>query len=174
MKKVELLLQHGIDLDSATLMINGEIDEDRYEQLQYGVKLLKSVAPTRPMIIELSTYGGDLYFGLAMYDYIRAHAPDCTIVCGGPVMSAGSLILQAGKTRWMYPNAYVMVHFGMEVNTDQQTKAQNEAMTRRCKEILIERCTVNPKTVKQWFKKESYFNATRAVNVGLVDGVYNG
>lgn len=171
MKFGTVLFDYNIDLKSNTVFLTGEVNEDMYDVALKFVYAMSNSPVKDPPAIILSTYGGDIYYGLAIYDLIKTFMPDTKIVCVGPVMSAGSIILQAAKERCMLPNSYIMVHYGMEINTDQSTKIQHEGLFKKMRDILIASCKVNPKTVKGWFKKESYFDARRAMTVGLVDRV---
>ena len=51
----------------------------------------------------------------------------------------------------------------------QATKIQHEVLTKRIKEMLVNKCKVKAATIKKWFTKESYFDVERALEVGLVD-----
>lgn len=58
----------------------------------------------------LSTYGGDVYDGLSLYDAIKNSKTCVDITCFGKIMSMGIIILLASKTRKAYRNTTFMIH----------------------------------------------------------------
>ena len=172
MNNLKILAEHGVDLVNNTIYLNGDVDGELYDFLMQGLAMI-NLGGNKEMektTIVLSTYGGDVYFGLAMYDAIKVFAGQTKIICSGPVMSAGTIILQAADERVMMENSHLLVHYGMEVNGDTNTKIQHEMLQKRMKAVLIDKCSAKPATIKKWFTKESYFDTKRAIEVGLVDG----
>lgn len=58
----------------------------------------------------LSTYGGDVYDGLSLYDAIKNSKTEVDITCFGKIMSMGIIILLASKNRKAYRNTTFMIH----------------------------------------------------------------
>lgn len=170
---LKILTDHNVNVLEGIITITGDVDEMLYEKLVQDIAILNLFNPDalENLTVMLSTYGGEVYYGFAIYDYLRLSVGKLKIICAGPVMSAGVLILQAAHDRVMLPNAHLLVHFGSEVNDNQQTKHHNEDLTKDIKKILIDRCKAKEQTVKKWFSKESYFDKNRAIAVGLVDRV---
>lgn len=170
---LKVISDHAVDIEDFIIHLNGDVSDEMYDHLVQGVALIEAAngGPVDELTIYLSTYGGDVYYGFAIYDFLKLSSSKIRIVATGPVMSAGVLILQAADERIMMPNSHILVHFGMEVNDNQQTKHQHDLLTRELKRLLIERCTAKEETVKKWFSKESYFDKKRALSVGLVDKV---
>jgi len=170
---IKLNSDHNIDVTTGVIHISGDVDANMYDKVVKDISLLSQFNPDalNNLTIYLSTYARDVYFAFAIYDYLKLTTANLKIVCSGPVMSAGVLILQAATERVMMPNAHLLVHFGMEVNDNQQTKHQHEQLTKEIKNLFIKRCTAKEQTIKRWFSKESYFNTKRAVEVGLIDRV---
>ena len=172
---LKVMSDHGVDVVDSVVHMSGDVDSDMYDKLVHDLSILESFNPdgVNDLTVFLSTYGGDVYFGFAIYDYLKMMTKNghLKIVCSGPVMSAGVLILQAATERVMMPNAHLLVHFGMEVNDNQQTKHQHEQLTKEIKTLMVNRCTAKEQTVKKWFSKESYFDKKRAIEVGLIDRV---
>lgn len=120
----------------------------------------------------ISTYGGEFYAALAIYDLLKLHPKKVTTVAVGPCMSAGAVILQAGDVRAMTENAQIMVHYGESGSGDEGDARQNEAMHFKHKKLVGEKVTVTGRTVNNWFRQNTYFDAERALEAGLVDEVY--
>jgi ATP-dependent Clp protease protease subunit len=172
---LKLVSDHNVDVADKVVYMCGDVDENLYIELVQNLELIRKANPDTNALdgvtIYLSTYGGDVYYGFAIYDYLKLVASNLKIVCIGPVMSAGTLILQAADERVMMPHSYLLVHFGLEINENQQTRHQHEQLTRQIKQVLVDRCSAKAQTVKKWFGKESYFDNKRALSVGLVDRV---
>lgn len=170
---IKIMSEHNIDVLQGVINISGDVDENLYDKLVQDISIMSAFSPDRMenLTVYLSTYGGDIYYGFAIYDYLKLTTGKLKIVCSGPVMSAGVIILQAATERVMMPNSKLLVHFGMEVNDSQQAKQHNDELTKDIKKLLTTKCTAKEQTVKKWFSKESYFDHRRALAVGLVDRV---
>jgi ATP-dependent protease ClpP protease subunit len=81
----------------------GEVTPDMY--LSMVKKLDKK---TGKVTVTLSSEGGDLMAGLAIYDRLRSR--DCTIIATGENSSAATIILQAAKIRKATPNTHFLFH----------------------------------------------------------------
>ena len=62
--------------------------------------------------VNILSNGGDIDFGNAIYDAVKAHPYLVTGVVYGAAASAGSYILQACDVRIMMPSASLMIHHG--------------------------------------------------------------
>lgn len=147
----------------------GTVSEDMYHQLLDGLLILKD----EPEInIFINTYGGDMYQSLAIYDVIKGlRKMEVNIICVGPVMSAGMIILQAGSKRYASQNSQLMVHYGEDVNDSLTTAQQNKKLFTLMKKIIGERVTVSKRTINNWFKSDTFFTASEAKRYGLIDEV---
>ena len=58
----------------------------------------------------LSTYGGSVYDGLALYDAIKASKTKVDVIIGGKSMSMGTIIMLGSETRKAYRNTTFMIH----------------------------------------------------------------
>ena len=172
MDHVKELLEHGVDVVNKTIHMYEDIDKDAFFQVTAGLAFIRNhVKKECDITIELSTYGGDLYYGFAIYDALMRWRGKVTIICCGPVMSAGTLVLQAGDRRVMLPNSDLMVHFGEQTTTDLATKVHYDYMFNKMQKLMASRSKVKLSSVKKWFTKESYFDKHKALEVGLVDEV---
>lgn len=103
-------MQYGIDLEKRSISIYEGIDSEVAGYVVRGIKKMLEVDPDEPIDIEVASYGGDAYYGFAMYDAIiqcpctvRTHAQ-------GPVMSAGLTVYMAGDERYASENVRFMAH----------------------------------------------------------------
>lgn len=169
MSKESPVREHYIDKDSSTIFLVGDVDSKMYSYLVAGLNKLEQSAK---LTVVLNTYGGEVYQALAIYDSLRycvSIGCDVKIVCCGPVMSAGTLILQAATERVAMENSYLMVHYGEDSANSSSDAVHNKELLRLFQKILAERAKVKKRTVNSWFKTDTYFSASRALEVGLVD-----
>ena len=78
-----------------------------------GAKFKFSALPSIEMPhiqLLLSTYGGEVYDGLSLYDAIKNSKTCVDITCFGKIMSMGVIILLASKNRKAYRNTTFMIH----------------------------------------------------------------
>ena len=170
MSKV-LLVEKGIDLADSTLYLTGEVNEEMYIKTATALVLMTQ---SPELFIMLNTEGGDFYQALAIYDLLKMESRRgkiIKIICNGPVMSAGVIILQAATERVALKNSQLLVHYGEEGNDSATVAKHNTKMFKLMKRIVGERVTVTPRTLSKWFNQESYFTAQEAKHNGLIDRI---
>ena len=102
--------------ESKTLLLYGEIEEEKAADLCAGLLYLnkKTPEPLKPIQFYISTYGGNADDMFAIYDMMNIVKKDCPIetIGIGKVMSAGVLILANGTpgSRKVAKNCRVMIH----------------------------------------------------------------
>ncbi len=106
-------IDYNIDFINRTIIFEEEIDT--YTPYFISQRIAAIVHATgddeTPITIEITSYGGDVYGGLAAVDVIRTAPMPINTIARGGVMSAASWILIAGTgTRSMTENSVVMIH----------------------------------------------------------------
>lgn len=133
-EEIGMLLNDDLHIPSKTIFCMDE-DDDKGITSQLAKKFIKSLFildmfkadGDNSIKVYLSTCGGDVDAGMAIYDAIKNCKSKVHIVGIGPVYSMGSRILQAGSYRSLTKNAKVMWHDG-EIGmggTPQQVNAIN-------------------------------------------------
>ena len=116
------------------IYINGDVDEKMWQTLVDKINEIKAAdkeideinigtlslfgidaqAIHPPVNIYLSTYGGDVYEMLSIYDVIKelTNTYEVNIFCSGKIMSAGTIIMLAVdlEHRFSYQNTTFMYH----------------------------------------------------------------
>lgn len=93
--------------EPATITMMGEVGWD------FGpadVSAALKQANGQPVDVEIFSYGGDAFAGLAIYQQLRNYAADVTTRVLGIAASAASVILMGGSRRIVPANGAVMVH----------------------------------------------------------------
>lgn len=166
----DILVKSGIDVDNSTVYLTGEVDSTMYKLVAYSMVLLSD---KEDITIVLNTEGGDYYQALAIYDLLKFHTVhrNLKILCVGPVMSAGIIILMAAKERIALPNTQLMIHYGEDSNDTAQSVKHNLDLLKKFKTILATRVNVGKRKIDGWFKHDTYYFAEDALKVGLIDRI---
>ncbi len=134
---------------------------------------------SKPITLLLNTPGGNWEDGMAVYDIIKTLKSRVTIIGMGKIYSMGSIIMQAGHTRLMTENAYMMIHDGSDAY-DGNTKsfeawASHSKITRyKMYNIYFDKMKVKNKKItlekiELMCAHDKIFTADEAVKVGLAD-----
>lgn len=156
------------------------------ESVKKCIKSLSNWArknPGAPITISFNSPGGGVFPGLALYDFIQTLKQNnhyITTVGYGMSASMGSVLLQAGNTRLIGPNTYVMVHEVSSVGIGKVSELQDEAalckrLNQQLVAILAERSTKTAKEIERASKrKDVWLDANDALEWGFVDGIILG
>jgi ATP-dependent Clp protease protease subunit len=123
----------------------------------------------------LSTYGGNVYDGLSLYDAIKNSKTDVDITCFGKIMSMGIVILLSAKTRKAYRNTTFMIHeltSGVIGKLADMEESVDEA--KRINRVIFDIIEKETKITHSWLKeiynkrKDWFFTAEEALEIGLI------
>lgn len=166
-------LTHGVDFESRRIHLDGDVNEYMSSIVIRALVKMTEIS-NAPIEIYLSSYGGDAYAGLAIYDAIRACPCDIIVYGNGKIMSSGLIIFLAGDRRFAAEHTTFMAH-AVSSSTDGKVKDQeidvNEAkrINNLMLEILLNRTRQNKKF---WYRKimstDFYFSCQEALVLGVV------
>lgn len=171
---------YNLNLETRTFYLgdgeDGEIDKEVARNVIKAFHLFDTGAADKPVNVILNSFGGCWYNGMAIFDIIQQSKSHVNIYGVGAVMSMGSVIMQAADTRWMYPNATMMVHDGSEVIEGATRTVLNWA--RNAEEVLSTLYRIysyrSGKPVSFWKKRcahDAIFTAHEAKEHGLIDHI---
>lgn len=145
-----------------------------------------------PITIRITSPGGSVWDGLTLYDYIlalRSRGVKINIVVFGMAASMAAVLLQAGETRIVSPNAQVMIHelevtnpvgSSQKVSEQEENAAFSKKLNDRLYEIIASggldegksRCKLSKVEVqKRAHKKDWWMTAKEAVELGIADKI---
>ncbi|HLX58207.1 MAG TPA: ATP-dependent Clp protease proteolytic subunit [Ktedonobacteraceae bacterium] len=162
------------------IMINGPIEESLASLVVAQLLFLAAESTEREIHLYISSPGGSVQAGLAIYDTMR-HLP-CPIVttCVGYAASFGTILLMAGDhgQRRALPHARIHIHqpliqggLGGQA-TDIDIHAREILHTRDVLNEIIHQHTGQPMDrIKHDTERDYYMSATEAVEYGIVDDV---
>lgn len=169
------VLQTGLSLPTRSILIADEINDYTIKQVWTGIQALDN---GEPFAVYISSGGGIVNSGWAVYDMLRACKSHVTTVGMGRVYSMATTILQAGDERILRPNCTVMIHplylegIGEtaldEINTElTAAKKNNDRMLR----LLGRSMGLTLPKLIQKYPKTTYLTAAEAVAVKLADSI---
>jgi ATP-dependent protease ClpP protease subunit len=149
--------------------------ELRHKHLDLGLDHVK------PEIrIFIRSDGGDFHSGMSAMDCLTRLSRTVKIrtIADGVCASAATFILLGGRTRYMTPNSYVLIH---QLNMDGQWgkfedfKDQMENLSQfmdRFKDIYTCETKIPERDLKKLLKRDVYMDAARCLEWRVVDGVW--
>lgn len=168
------------------IYIYGEIDINLSSKINAQLLYLDSIDNKTEINIYITSYGGDVYAGLAIFDGIRNVKAPVKCICVGIAASAGSLILSAGKEVYCLPNARVMLHQphggakGQATDITIQAEEINylkKQLTTLMYETILTRQKKNnkiPIDFQEYVQKNErdwFLNPKEALEIGFIDGI---
>jgi len=156
------------------IYLTGEVNDEMYKvvlELYYQYKAETIESPT--LDIFLNTEGGEIYQGLAIYDLIQLikQYTNVRVICAGYVASSGITILLAGHRQAALPNATMMIHYGEISCGGLAEQKHNKKLFDLHINMLYDNLFVNKATILSWHNGDHFFNAERALDVGLIDEI---
>lgn len=164
------------DLEPDNRLVNlvGRIDGEAVYRLVE--QLYRCEDNGEPITVMITSPGGSLDCGLAIFDHLRAIRQPIITMAFGCANSIATVILQAGDYRLASPNATIQVHNAFaELEGDfdfvrLKELAQEMTVTQRRLEKILAEATEQPRAVvREWCQKERKFTARQAIKAGLVD-----
>ncbi len=161
-------------------MVNGQIEEAMSNLVVAQLLFLAAESTEREIHLYISSPGGSVSAGLAIYDTMR-HLP-CPIetTCVGYAASFGTILLMAGDRglRRALPHARIHMHqplipggIGGQA-TDIDIQAREILHTRDVLNEIIQHHTGQPlERIKRDTERDYFMSATEAIEYGIIDEV---
>jgi ATP-dependent protease ClpP protease subunit len=162
------------------LLLVGDIDEQLYTM--FLDQFLKAEAFTEegPIKVKLTSGGGQMGIGFAIYDLIKGCSFPTRIEVYGYACSAAAVILQSASERCMSKNSRIMFH-NVSFMADQPIHLSGDELTYHTNEmknsttnlikIVSKRSGIPIKEVKKFCEEEKFFSANEALKIGLIDKI---
>lgn len=190
---VDAYFDFGIDRDNRRVFLLGGVEEDVISYAIKSIYYLDAQVPQKAIEdddlekyrIELyiGSFGGSEYEMFGLYDVLNSTSCPITTVAIGKCMSAAPLLVAAGDPghRYAMPNCQFMVHQSWDEWAASRTDEQKRLL-RHYDEMSSTWYSLMAKhtnqTASQWKKMcekvgDTYFNADKAVEYGIVDQLWN-
>lgn len=171
---------HMNDLKARKLFLNEEINMATIEPvckhiLRYNADDKgKAIEVRQPIILYLSSNGGEIYSGYQLIDVIMASKTPIYTVNLGFQLSMGFLIGLAGHKRFATPNAKYLIHDGSSVCWNSTSKVRDEMEfhnrnEERMRQFVLDRTKITPEMYDAKLRMEWYMFADEAKEMGVTD-----
>lgn len=160
------------------LAVLGEVEPAMAMDICQHVLRLEREDPVSPITVYVSSPGGSVSAGLAIYDALRTVSCPVRTVCTELAASMGSIIFMAGDEREMLPHAELMIHdplipqgAGGSALAVQETSRRLMARRKTLNGILAERSGLTLRRIQALTAKDTYLGAGRALELGFATSV---
>lgn len=178
----ELYLEKGIDLRHRRIRFGDskfsdgdEFDFGSIEHVLRGIDMMLSMN-NKPIEIHMSSYGGDAYMMLALYDKINESPCKFVFYGRGAIMSAATWIMAGCDERYLSKNTTIMVHNGSADASGRLTDtnidiAEENRLQTKLEEIYAENSFMDTEFWEEVSKRDLYLTAEEAIALGLADKI---
>lgn len=175
-----LILNSDIDETSIKEIIDKIIDINSYDleqDIEQGVGYKRE-----PINLYITTGGGEVEQGLALYDCIKQSKTPVYTYALGKCYSIGVPIFLAGKKRFCYDNTIFMYH-QLSAREPWLTVKQKENNLKvlienmsQIRKIILKNTNINIKLLEDWDSKNQdfYINSKNALDFGIVHEIIGG
>lgn len=167
--------------NEATINIYGDITSWAWTELgevsAYNLsRQLEELQDVSVIHVHISSYGGEVKEGLAIYNALRAHKAKIITYCDSFACSIASVIFMAGDERIMNAASLLMVHNAWtyaEGNAAELRKQADdlEVITSASVEAYKARATISEKEIRKLMDNETWIAPAKAVEYGFATGV---
>ena len=170
-------LEWGINLESSTMYLSYEIDQDQLYAVMTRFDNFVKINPKQDITLNITSYGGDVYSMLGIIDYFKTLPVKVNTHCYGACMSAAAVILSCGTgERTMTQNSTVMVHEGSAFEAGKTTDVLKGAdhlkkLQSNINRILGEVTSKDQKFWEEVSKSDTYLTAKECLEYGIVDKI---
>jgi ATP-dependent Clp endopeptidase proteolytic subunit ClpP len=179
-----------VKVQGSDIYFHCEVSEDSVLELNLKVKKLAQELRHKHMDLGLDhvkpeirifirSEGGDLHSGLSAMDCLASlKSVKIRTIADGVCASAATFILLGGRTRYMTPNSYVLIH---QLNMDGQwgkfedfkdQMGNLEKFMKQISKIYLEETNVPESKLKKILKRDVYMNSKRCLKWGVVDELW--
>ena len=176
-RKIDGIASLGIDVNSRSFLLDGDVDEN---MLRTAWSSLAALGVSKPVTCFLSSGGGDLDMGFAIYDLFRNFENTLNIVAIGGCCSAATVILLAGDNKLITANSFLMIHQGtISITSDESPQNTDKWLdhykvyTNRMIKLYSDRMNIPVSKLKKLLQTDQLYIGEEAVKAGLVDAIWD-
>src|SRR3954463_3813726 len=165
-------------LKERIVFITGGIDDGVSTLVVAQLLFLEADNPKKEINMYITSPGGVVTSGMAIYDTMQFIRPPVATLCVGQAASMGSLLLAAGAKdqRFALPNARIMVHQPSGGFQGQATDIMLHAqeilnLKKRLNEIYVKHTGQPIKKIEDALERDYFLTSEMARDFGLIDKV---
>ncbi len=165
-------------LKDRIIFLGEEVNEVTASLVVAQILFLESEDPTKDINLYISSPGGVIVSGMAIYDTMQYVKCDVSTICLGMAASMGAFLLAGGAKgkRFALPNAEIMIHQPSGGARGQATEieiaAEQILKTRRKMNEMLAANTGQPlEVIERDTERDHYMTANEALAYGIIDRV---
>lgn len=184
-KKAEVIenyLLYGIDLYHRRIYFGDsecvDGDDFNFSSVTYAIRGIDKLLDinNKPIELHMSSYGGDAYAMLALYDKILNSPCKFIFYGSGFIMSAATWIMAGCDERYLSPNTTIMVHDGYNDASGRSTEIkissdENERLNDVLADIYAKNSYMDFSFWRKVCERDLYLTAEETVKLGLADKI---
>ena len=162
------------------IFVNGQIEDNMAAIICAQLLTLEADNPEKEVSLYITSPGGVVSSGFAIYDTMRYISCPISTVCMGFAASMGSFLLMAGDPgrRIALPNSKIVLHQPLGGFQGQASDIQRHAedilkTKRQMIALYAQHCGRTVEEVENTLDRDHFMNAEEARAWGLVDHVYD-
>ncbi len=170
-------------LNDRIILLHDEVNSATASVVVAQLLYLEGQDPDKDIYLYISSPGGSVYDGMAIYDTMQYIKCDVSTICMGMAASMGAFLLSAGTKgkRIALPNSQIMIHQPLIAGggisgqvTDIQIRADNLLKTKEnLNRILAQNTGKDYETICRDTERDNFMTAQEALEYGLIDKVYS-
>ena len=167
-------------LDERKIFLWDEVSDESSAEIVRKLLYLDMLDHEKEITLYMSTPGGSISAGMAVYDTMKLIKAPVKVVVVGIAMSMGSILLSAAAKgrRFLFPSARVMIHQPLIMGemsgtaVDMHIQAMElERMREELNKILAEASGQPLEKIAADTDRDFFMTAQEAVDYGLADGI---
>lgn len=167
-------------LEERKIFLWDEVSDESSSDIVKKLLYLDMLDHEKEITLYMSTPGGSISAGMAVYDTMKLIKAPVKVVVVGIAMSMGSILLSAASKgrRFLFPNARVMIHQPLIMGemsgtaVDMHIQAMElERMREELNKILAEASGQPLEKIAADTDRDFFMTAKEAIDYGLADGI---
>lgn len=167
-------------LDERKIFLWDEVSDESSAEIVRKLLYLDMLDHEKEITLYMSTPGGSISAGMAVYDTMKLIKAPVKVVVVGIAMSMGSILLSAAPKgrRFLFPSARVMIHQPLIMGemsgtaVDMHIQAMElERMREELNKILAEASGQPLEKIAADTDRDFFMTAQEAIDYGLADGI---
>ena len=178
-------IPRGIEIEANRLCFYCPVGE--YEALELN-RLLRRLDVARqhlstrldcrtvPIHLHVHSPGGSLFAGLSIYDTIKSCKSAVYTYVDGSAASAATLLVAAGKKRFMSKNSFMLIHqqqleWAGKLDEFMDEIENQKELTETVVKIYLEETNMSEDQLKDILSHELWLNSEKCLELGLIDSI---
>ncbi|QIG80101.1 head maturation protease, ClpP-related [Stakelama tenebrarum] len=130
----------------------------------------------RPVEVQINSFGGDMFEGIAIYNVLREHPQEITVKVMGMAASAASIIAMAGDRIEIGAASFIMIHncwvLAIGNRHDMAETAEWLApFDTAMRDVYAARTSQSADAIAGWMDAETFMSGSQAIERGFADAL---